>query len=371
MTDSIVANRDEQVASVLAKLKELGLEDPNTGEMPVTGQFKASIPTPFRHAESDDPEEVRRQRCWDLGLENQRHYLTQAAKSGKPWHSHTKTDDQYSEWIVQTPEMMQLLLDEFNVHKEWGENRRQKKKAIQNYANDILNDVWFPTPEAIAFDSDNCIADGQNRLCGGLAAHAKLQEQGKELEGVLFWHTFNCLPRARLFLDQGVRRTAMDRINFTMKNNIGSALPAIARSMMKGMAVGATFSDTEVIEFCNQYGPMIEWAYHRLKPARADMRAAVAKAALWYGPDAVDDFCDRFSKLAFLTDQPGDPARRLYCWYNSNKTSRNSGALSSYSKTVSALKAHVEGRQISMLRAVQADIFEFERHGNQWIVPSH
>ena len=159
-----------------------------------------------------------------------------------------------------------------------------------------------------------------------------------------------------------------------MENKVGASLPAVARAMMRGLGEGTKFSNPEIVLFCQQYGPMIEWVVRNTKRAgtRCDVRAVLAKEALWYGTDAVEPFCHKWSKLIFESESC--PVQRLYRFLYENRSqqkvnSRKRTALSTYRRSVSAITAFVQGRPIRNLVESSKDIFEWEHDNGNWIVP--
>jgi len=353
---------------VFAKLRTLGVvtEDTDvskvvTGQLKQHGQVDLAVPLPLRPIGNNSTED-RRVLNREIGDENREFYLSRAMKTGKAWHIHVKQPGQYSEWVMITPAMAQTILDNFNADKEFGENRRQKIGAADAYARDIANDRWIDTGESIEIDYNHILYNGQHRLLGVVKAQ----------KPALFWVTFNCLPEARFGVDQGVPRSTKEKIDLVMINNIGAALPAVARSMMRGFNPAAKFSNAEIVLFCQDYGQIIEWAVQKTKRSgtRCDVRAALAKAALWYGPDAVEPFCVKWSKMIFESDSC--PVQRLYRYLHEQKAKKNRmGALTVYKRSVSAITYFVNNKSIRNLVEAPRDIFEWERKNGIWIVPEH
>jgi hypothetical protein len=361
----------KQIQQVFEKLKKLGVvtDQDSTEAVAVTGQLKQrpghpmlSVPLPLRPIEQD-PAKDRRVRNREIGEANRQFYVEQSAKTGKAWHTHVKQNDQqYSEWVIINPAMAQTVLDNFNADKDFGQNRKQKLKAADAYARDILNDRWIDTGESIEIDYNNILYNGQHRLLG-------VTKAGKS---ALFWVTFNCLPEARFGIDQGVPRSTREKIDLVMENKVGASLPAVARAMMRGFADSTKFSNPEVVLFCQQYGPIIEWVVRSTKRpgTRCDVRAAIAKAALWYGIEVVEPFCEKWSKMIFESESC--PVQRLYRFLHETKLrrKRSSGAMTTYKRSVSAITAFVDGRPIRSLVESSRDIFEWERNNGNWIVPN-
>jgi hypothetical protein len=119
---------------------------------------------------------------------------------------------------------------------------------------------------------------------------------------------------------------------------------------------------SELAFFSIKHNDILTWVCKQLPNARADVRAAVAKAALWYGTDAMEEFCEKLRTLVFKTK--GDPVGQLYKTLSRRK--RTDG-LRVYKKTLSAIEHYRNESEVLRLKEKQEDIFEWE--GEHWDLP--
>lgn len=101
-----------------------------------------------------------------------------------------------AEFVTVTPEIARKWL-ELNH-----ENRPLKRTAIARYAQSLKDGEWLVTGEAIKFDEDGNMIDGQNRL------HAII-ETGIPAQTLV---VRGLKKRAQLFMDGGVRRSPGDAL---------------------------------------------------------------------------------------------------------------------------------------------------------------
>src|SRR5215475_2613091 len=127
------------------------------------------------------------------------------------------------------PETAELYL-EFNKV-----NRRLKQTVVEKYARDMSAGRWEMTHEGIAFDVDDNLCDGQHRL------------KAIMLSGVtLCLLVTRGLPReAKKAMDQGEKRTAVDRLAFEGVRAHQREL-AVAKIMLSYKR--KSFSHSEIIE---------------------------------------------------------------------------------------------------------------------------
>lgn len=101
-----------------------------------------------------------------------------------------------AEFMMVTPDMARRWLG-CNTH-----NRRVKLGAVRKYAGDMAADRWLITGEAIQFDVNDTLLDGQNRLLAIVKTGVTLM--------VLVVRGLQ--PEAQDVMDSGVGRTASDAL---------------------------------------------------------------------------------------------------------------------------------------------------------------
>jgi hypothetical protein len=330
--------KDEK-ASILAKLEAMGFASDN-----VTGT-RHSIPKPSEVA-SEKKAIVSNE---ENAIQNQKRYLAQSRKTGRPWFHHTKSSDQYSEFVLVSPEMASELL-------KWNRNPRKKimQTVVDRYCADMAAGEWNDNSAAIAIDYNGWMHNGQHRV-------SAIVQLGRPQR---LWFTFGTLVSAREDEDTGAPRKPAVQIEQKLNNRIGNKLPAICRAAMRGVS-GTTkrISSAQLAEFAELYGAEIEWLERICPTYRSDLLGAFLKAVLWYGADNMEPFLKRFGDVLF--DSKEDPARLLHAASKGVRGSRT--RMSLYKKALAAVNYYVSKKRVSKLVERDTDIFEWE---DGWKVPS-
>ena len=332
------AVKDER-ASILAKLESMGFSSEN-----VTGT-RHFIPRPSEVASEKKAILSNEQRA----IQNQKYYLLQSRKTGQPWLHNPRGNEQYSEFVLVTPEMASQLL-------EWNKNPRKKimQTVVDRYCADMAAGEWNDNSSAIAIDYNGWMHNGQHRI-------SAIIQLGKPQR---LWFTFRTLVSAREDEDTGAPRKPAVQIEQKLNNRIGNKLPAICRAAMRGVS-GTTkrISSAQLAEFAELYGAEIEWLERICPTYRSDILGAFLKAVLWYGADKMEPFLKRFGDVLFESKE--DPARLLHATAKGIRGSRT--RMSLYKKALAAVHYHVSDKRVSKLVERDSDIFEWEMG---WKVPS-
>lgn len=292
---------------------------------------------------------------WRRALENRDFYLAVQAKKGKEWFQNPRYEYQYSEFVYITPEMAAALL-RFNP-----DNRKIRDKRVDGMARDIQNQRWVQTQESIGIDLLANMQDGQHRAEAIVEAGA----------GWPIYVTWNLPLAARLVIDSGEKRKINDKLHFLYPElGLSNRTTAFCRAIMNGIRErGYSYTESEIAEFCLGNKDIVEYATKNLSGYRANLQAAVAKGCLWYGYEKMQPFVDKLNNLLF--DGEDDPARILYFWVQKSKGagkhSNYASPIITYMKTVAAVIAHIEGRQVTKLHPQKKDIFEWEEG---WKIPA-
>lgn len=340
---------------VFERLKLMGIIPEGSQTYKVSGAPKIAIPKSIPGQPQTSLKRQTQQNVQNRheGERNQRYYLEHASKSGTPWLHHPKHANQYSEFILVTPEMAEIALQYNNNPR-----KRIKQRSVEAYSRDMKSNNWIDTAESIDIDINGEIYNGQHRLSAIILAGVP----------VLLYVTFNTTVEARFGVDQGVTRSATEKLDLVIENNIGTKLAAVCRSMMRGTnQSGTKYSHAEIVQFAMKYGAVIEWIAKTCPGVRADVQAAFAKAALWFGVDRIEPFVRRFADVMF--ESPHDPARRLHDFVISSRgNGASKGSLTTYKRTVAAVTAYIEGKELRALNERSKDFFEW---GPDWVVPAH
>lgn len=151
-----------------------------------------------------------------------------------------------------TPAMARVYLG-LNV-----KNRRKKDHRITRYARDIAAGNWKLTGEAIKFDRDGNLVDGQNRLYAVIEANAPAQ----------FLVVRGLDPETMEVLDSGAPRSAADALTLHGYGN-GKDVAAVCHShkmwasggfihAMTGTNAGAArMTNAEIIEYADAHPDLV------------------------------------------------------------------------------------------------------------------
>jgi hypothetical protein len=290
---------------------------------------------------------------------NRAHYAEQRKKDGakNPWHNYTKTESQYSEHVFVTPDEAEQCL----LHNEG--NRDLKSPTIEAYARDMLSGSWMQTGESIDIDTHSNLQNGQHRL----SAIIRANKLNSDFVGQIFYFTFGVPYDSRWAIDSGAKRNVNDKLKLVLDVQMGNSTAAVCRAMMRGTnGSNIKYSESEIAAFALTHQEALIWLNSNVGKVRADVMAAIGKCVLWYGPEKISDFADRFRTMVF--NNQNDPAKLLMIWLQKTKTSRSyTSPIDVYQKTLSCTIAASEGRTIAKVRSRSDDIFEWE---DGWIVPT-
>lgn len=321
----------EQRKQILAKLEEMGIETSG-----VTGT-RHHIPKPGEIAVERKQIALNEQNS----KSNQQYYLNKAKKTGKPWHHHPKQSEQYSEFVLVTPEMAKVLL-------EWNKNPRTRimQTVVDRYARDIVDGEWNDNTQPVAIDYNGYMHNGQHRISAIIQCNKPQR----------LWFTFQSLVSAREDEDIGAPRKPAVQIELQLNNRLGNKLPAICRAAICGVnGTKLRPSPSQLREFAEKYGATIEWLERICPSHRSDVMGALLKAVLWHGADQMEPFLHRFGNVLFESTE--DPARLLH---QASKVIRGiKHRISLYKKTLAAVHHYVNDRRVSKLIERNEDLFEW------------
>lgn len=192
-------------------------------------------------------------------------------------------------------------------------NRKPKQAKITAYARDIVAGNWLFTGEAIKFDVDGNLVDGQNRCMGIIAAdmHAEvLVVRGLSKEAVYL-------------LDSGTSRSGADAITISgiADKSDPKDLASTARlhraywagdvpNAMTGSAAFGIFTKSELIEYLRE-NPRLDFAARYAKTIYSHLRLPVSSLAVAFDTfeqidrEATAEFFNRIKDG--VSTGPGDP----------------------------------------------------------------
>lgn len=328
-------------------------------EMPSPKTPPAPPLTPPQQVQVVDPVDPVKQShaqkslIWKMAQDNQDYYLLMQMEDNtkpngpKPWFMFPRYPYQYSEFVMVTPDMARIMLA-FLWSKEEG-NRNKKPAPVDSYKRDIVNDCWVPSDEAIGINLSFEVYNGQHRLWA-------IIESGKAMPMYVTW---NVLDEAKFFVESGAKRTLAERLKMVVEPKLGNRTSGFCKAIMRGLSPRVKFTDAEIADFAAKWDTLLDWVAEHLPIGRAEVQAPVAKAYLWYGKEKVEPFCYRLREIKFPDD--GDPAKVLFKSLDQAKKNRINVALMAYKKTLQAMHALHDEREISKLHESNEDIFEWDK----------
>jgi hypothetical protein len=194
-------------------------------------------------------------------------------------------------------------------------NRPLKERIVAAYARDMARGAWALTGEAIKFDTNGDLADGQHRL-------KAIVKAGTPIRVLVVW---GVPPEAQAVMDSGVKRSIVDQVSLAGVKN-ASILTAAARLALSEPAAGFVIpadrvsapTNTEITRFMDDH-PEIHRAAEVARgyyPAIDCQPSVLCLAWLRFSTIDIDAATQFFHSVANMsTDGPGDPrlalARRL------------------------------------------------------------
>lgn len=193
-------------------------------------------------------------------------------------------------------------------------NRNKKGGKIEKYARDMAAGNWRLTGEAIKFDHDGNLTDGQNRCYAVILSGATIQTM--VIRGLD--------PDAMTVMDSGTPRSPGDSLNLAGYTN-GKDLAAVAnvhkawtegyfRHCMTARPTNVAVTNAEAVDYVKA-NPSLESAMQFTVPVKASLPLPIGSLATAFiefceiDPDQAVEFFDRIRD--FKTDGAGDPVATL------------------------------------------------------------
>ena len=215
------------------------------------------------------------------------------------------------EIIEVTPRLAETWLENYNV-----DNRRLKSHIVDKYAYALAAGQWVVNGDAIRFDINNKLIDGQHRLEAVVKSGVSLQQQ----------LIIRNLPvRAFDTIDDGAMRTASDVIQrLGVKNSTKAA--AIAKNIIlfdrgygpHNQVQGRLVSKTDIAEFCSENYDAVQDA---IRLAKVGANGCPLVPTAWgtvlfearriYGLETVEEFVDGAVNGG---GHPNDPRNTIRKW---------------------------------------------------------
>lgn len=236
-------------------------------------------------------------------------------------------------------------------------NRPLRKGGVEKFATDMKNGDWGLTHQAIAFDEQGNILDGQHRLWA-------IVESGCTIEMPV---ARGLDPSARDFIDQGIPRTVVDVAKLRdPKSLVTQFWGAAARRMMIGTRTHVVYTRQEVLNFMETHEKALSFAItdalqgkrvFRVTPAA--IPAVMARAAYHEDKDRIREF----GSIMLGTMPKGDEdsgAHVLRGWLLAgapNRAKAMAKDMEAYCKAQRALQGFLAGEKLRSVYAKTEEIW--------------
>lgn len=238
-----------------------------------------------------------------------------------------------------TPEDAKVWL-EINVG-----NRRLRNQFVKYLVRCILNGEWQEDhPQPIVFSDAGRLIDGQHRLESIIASNTT----------VIAKIVCGARDELREYLDTGISRTLEDRVEFDENLNTNRHIATVVSSyFMQVKSEGRNkfrMTPSEAMEIFQLHESAIRFAARFMaRNQRGICRAPVA-AALVVMYEKNPKIAEAFAESLTSPDGNIQPSRHLREYCLSNPAGGHMAARDAYAKSVAAMKAALEGRELKILR---------------------
>jgi hypothetical protein len=256
----------------------------------------------------------------------------------------TKTKSKITSGVtIITPDMATKWL-EGNTH-----NRPINQGKVEAYARDMRANAWDLNGEAIIFDWNGVLQDGQHRLFGCIEAATNFQSM--VVHGVD--------PATFKTIDTGKARTAKDVLGISGHHNLTTLAAAagnVIRILRGDPRSGYPIPNSEVLSFVETNPGIVEWVNKIRRGRSQEAYSSITAAVLFLGsktyPQEAEQFAHQFKHGDNLAI--GSPVlavrNRLFADKKLNKTER-------MGLIVLAWNAFVEGRTLMKSQLPTGDAF--------------
>jgi hypothetical protein len=249
------------------------------------------------------------------------------------------------EEIVQvTPEIAEHWLT-FNRS-----NRNVRKFVVEAYASDMLNGRWIYTGDAIRFDEDGTLIDGQHRLLAII--QSGMPQTMRVIRGLD--------SSAKKVIDTGARRMVSDVLQMqgiTNSKQTAAAARMYVLMFEKGWSSRWTISNAEVLEWYEANPGISNW-FKAAMAVNQELRASIPivmavmyrAERLGHDTERLHEFVESLVRGTMLSGT--SPAYHLRRWFMRNKSRRGISVNTDVEAAlvIKALNAYLKNRSLGMLR---------------------
>ncbi len=263
-------------------------------------------------------------------------------------------------WIYTiAPEMAHDWLDKFNNKAPDWKNRRKSSATETMLRGDISRGLWRLTHQAIAFDPDLNLIDGQTRLEAGFSEWAHL-----EIPVML-----NIPSESRIAFDVGRKRTPKQAgdiggVNLGPDSKVAARGMAALRIFISGMTDLKSQSHSHQVKFVyrEKYHHAYDWVMEKLQTfgpvprvSTAPVLAAIMRAYYHVDPERLGQFMEIL--LTNVCSRDEDNAPIVLGKQLQRLSTRHADVVSSYGKTTRAIAAFEEEVPMTRLIADKTERF--------------
>jgi len=262
-----------------------------------------------------------------------------------------------TEIVMLTPELAKEFL-EHNFERQ----RQVNKGRVKKYAADMLAGHWRVTYDALRFDEDGYLVDGQHRCLAVI-------ESGVCLPNIL---VVRDLPRdAFLVLDQGQKRTAVQALVMDGHEGVTQDVVATVRALFwtpESIAKADQMTLEQLREAYVKYRTAIDFACKPYSRKKSDaivhntLRAPVVRAILTeqYDLEQIAEFLTALDSgvMQYNLDQSAIQLRNAFMGYQVKRRIKEYGVKQHlFLLSTAALHYYLHGRVVSQLRAANKQLF--------------
>jgi len=260
-----------------------------------------------------------------------------------------KTSEPTVERMVIDPDQALKWLETVNTN-----NRKVSDVHVRRFSRDMTEGKWRLKHEAIAFDSDGTLIDGQHRLWA-------IVESGVSVE-TFVWH--NVDPASMIVIGGGKTRSMADILNIAGENgDVGHHRLAALRAMLGGFGNPPLLSSSETSEALRRHHDAIEFALAQLPTVvsargvnTATTRAVVARSYYSVDHTTLKDFCRKLT-TGIVTSADEGMVVLLRQHLQENRGSSYSQRMQRYGKVQRALSAWLKGENPTRLYPASGEQF--------------
>ena len=258
----------------------------------------------------------------------------------------------YHNLDVASPALVRVKIDS-DIAKKMLElnmkNRRVRRTAVEYLKQQIANNEWRDDhPQPIIFSSTGRLIDGQHRLYA-------ISEMGINAKNALTVRVeTGARDDVREYLDTGVPRTLDDRVEFCpdlRRNKTIAQIINFAKFYGSRNSRSKTSPEAAKEYYC-EHKNALDFISSEHRSDKGVCRIQIAFAAMEYF-EISRQHAIQFYPSLFIVDSPIQQVRILRDCALRSASVKNDSAFSRldiYYKSISAMKAHMQGRDVMILR---------------------